>query len=65
MNDEIIREVWLIKDSIGREFGYDIRSLGALLQQRQRMGHKQIVDLSCSKKKSAEDMQPIPDSKPA
>lgn len=59
MNDEIIREVWQIKDSIGRESGYNLRSLGSLLQQRQRMGNKQLVDLSCLRKKSAKDILPL------
>ncbi len=50
MSDEIIREVWQIKDAIGKEVNYNIRTLGALLRKRQRTGSKQIVDLSSSRK---------------
>ena len=31
MSDEIIEELWLIKDSIAREHDYDIESLVAYL----------------------------------
>lgn len=60
MNDEIIREVWQIKDSIGKESAYNLRTLGSLLQQRQRMSNKQLVDLSCLRKKKAEKIGSIP-----
>ncbi len=32
MADEIIEELWKIKDDIAREHGYDIRRLGAYLR---------------------------------
>ncbi len=50
MSDEIIREVWQIKDAIGREANYNLRSLGALLRKRQSAGIKQVVDLSSQRK---------------
>ncbi|MCK5679220.1 hypothetical protein KAI46_00230 [bacterium] len=50
MSDEIIREIWQIKDAIGKEVNYNINSLGALLRKRQRTGSKQIVDLSSNRK---------------
>ena len=53
MNDEIIREIWQIKDAIGKEVNYNLHSLGALLRKRQSTGSKQIVDLS-SKRKARE-----------
>ena len=53
MSDEIIREVWRIKDSIGKEVNYSIPSLGALLQRRQDIGNKKFVDLSLLRKKKA------------
>lgn len=53
MSDEIIREIWQIKDAIGKEVNYNLHSLCALLRKRQRTGSKQIVDLS-SKRKATE-----------
>ena len=50
MSDEIIQEIWQIKDAIGRESNYNLHTLGALLRQRQRTGSKQVVDLSSKRK---------------
>ena len=36
MPDEIIEELWRIKDEIAREHGYDIESLAAYLQSKER-----------------------------
>ena len=38
MADEIIEEVWRIKDEIAREHGYDIHRLAAYLRRREREG---------------------------
>lgn len=38
MADEIIEELWEIKDSIARDHEYDIRKLGAHLQNRRTPG---------------------------
>ena len=46
MSDEIIREIWQIKDAIGKEVNYNLSSLGSLLRKRQRTENKKIVDLS-------------------
>ena len=32
MNDEVIRELWSIKDAMAQEHGHDVRSLAAYLQ---------------------------------
>ena len=45
MPDEIIKELWQIKDSIAREHGYDIRALVAHLQAKKRPDGQQVVDL--------------------
>lgn len=50
MSDEIIEELWRIKDSIAREHGYDIEALAAYLQSKKRAEGQQIVDLSAMKK---------------
>ena len=36
MADEIIEEVWRIKDELAREHGYDIDRLGAYFRERER-----------------------------
>ncbi len=36
MADEVIEEVWRIKDEIAREHGYDLDRLGAYFQRRER-----------------------------
>ena len=46
MSDEIIEELWQIKDSIARKHGYDIEALVAYLQTKKRMEGQQVVDLS-------------------
>ncbi len=56
MSDEIISEVWQIKDTIGKEFNYNIRSLGAELRKRQKTKDKQIVNLSFQRKKIADNL---------
>ena len=36
MADEIIEEVWRIKDELAREHGYDLDRLGAYFRERER-----------------------------
>ena len=36
MADEIIEEVWRIKDDLAREHGYDLDRLGAYFRERER-----------------------------
>ena len=50
MPDEIIEELWRIKDSIAREHGYDIEALVAYFQNKEKAEGRQIVDLSAMKK---------------
>lgn len=49
MSDEIIEELWRIKDEIAREHGYDIESLAAYLQRKERTERRRVVDLSPSR----------------
>jgi len=39
MSDEIIEELWRIKDSIAREHGNDVRKLAAYLRDGKRCEH--------------------------
>ena len=36
MPDEMIEEVWRIKDELAREHGYDVDRLGAYFRERER-----------------------------
>ena len=49
MPDELIEELWQIKDSIAREHGYDIDALVARLQMRERMESRRVADLSAAR----------------
>ncbi len=62
MSDEIIEELWQIKDSIAREHDYDIESLVAYLQSKQRPADQQVVDL-CALKRAADQGTPEPQDK--
>lgn len=44
MPDEIIKELWQIKDSIARQYGYDLKSLVAYLRSRKRPNNQAVVD---------------------
>lgn len=45
MPDEIIEELWKIKDGLAREGGYDVDALIARLRTGRRDGKRQVVDL--------------------
>jgi hypothetical protein len=49
MSDEIIKELWQIKDSIAREYEYDLEALVAHLQTKKRSEGQRIVDLRAIK----------------
>ena len=44
MPDELIEELWQIKDDIAREHGYDVDALVAHLRIRERMESRRVVD---------------------
>ena len=45
MSDEIIKELWQVKDRIAQEHGYDIEALVAHLQTKKRPAGQKVVDL--------------------
>lgn len=49
MPNEIIEELWQIKDSMAREHGYDIDAFVAHLQNRKRPADRHVVDLRAMK----------------
>jgi hypothetical protein len=46
MTDEIIEELWRVKDNIAKQFNYDIDALAAELQRRQKESGRQVVNLT-------------------
>jgi len=50
MTDEIIAELWAIKDEIAREHDYDLDALVAQVQTKQRTKQRRVVDLRAIKK---------------
>jgi hypothetical protein len=46
MSDEVIRELWRVKEEIAKEFNYDIAALAAELNRRQEESGRPVVDLS-------------------
>jgi len=53
MADEIIKELWEVKDSIANEHGCDVKALVAYLRTKKHAKDRQVVDLR-SMKKTAE-----------
>jgi hypothetical protein len=45
MADEIIRELWQIKDAIAREFDYNVEALVAHLRSAESRSDRTVVDL--------------------
>jgi hypothetical protein len=45
MADEIIEELWKIKDGIAEEYGFDVKALVAHLRSRKRGEGQQTFDL--------------------
>ena len=51
MTDEIIKELWKVKDTIAREYEYNIDALIDYLKTKQNSKSHRIVDLRALKKK--------------
>ena len=55
MSDEIIQELWRIKDTIAKKFDYDINSLADELRKREATSKREILNLAAIKKGLAKD----------
>ena len=60
MADEIIKELWKIKDAIANEYGYDVRALVAHLRAKKHEDDKQAVDLRSIKQRAEQRAQTDP-----
>jgi hypothetical protein len=45
MTDEIIQEVWRVKDELAKRFNYDIDALATELRRRQENSGRKVVNL--------------------
>ena len=50
MKDEVIDELWQVKDSIAKEHNYDVRLLSERIRHRERLADEQVVDLGKTSK---------------
>ena len=58
MTDEIIQELWRIKDGIARDHGYDLDLLVAYLRSKERAGDQHGTEPPRSIKETAEQGAP-------
>jgi hypothetical protein len=61
MADEIIKELWEVKDAIADEYGCDVRALVAHLRTKKHEEDGQVVDLRSIKQTAKQQSQPDPD----
>ena len=55
MPDEIIRELWQIKDGIAQEHGYDLDVLVAHLRRDESQSGRSVVDRQSMLKRAEQD----------
>ena len=58
MSDEVIKELWQIKESIARGHGCDVHRLAAYIRSMPRPPGRRVVDLSGSKNVAEGDAGP-------
>jgi hypothetical protein len=58
MTDEIIQEVWRVKDRLAKQFNYDLDAMALDLQKRQKESGRRLVNLA------QESTQQAPSPKP-
>lgn len=54
MADEIITELWKVKDAIAKEFDCDVKALVAHLRAKKREEDNRVIDLRSMKQAAAE-----------
>ncbi len=57
MADEIMKELWKIKDSIAEEYGCDVKALAAHLRMKKHGRDQQIIDLRGRKRSAEQDAE--------
>ncbi len=61
MADEIIKELWTIKDAIAKEYDFDVKALVAHLRAKKHDEDKQVVELRSIKQCADQKAQADPD----
>jgi hypothetical protein len=59
MADEIIKELWAIKDKMAGEYGYDVKALVDDLRKKKHREDQSIVDLRSLKRKSKSEKEEL------
>jgi hypothetical protein len=57
MRDDIIQELWRIKDELAREAHYDVHLLCQQLRERQAASRERVVDRSAESAPSATERE--------
>jgi hypothetical protein len=57
MADEIIKELWKVKDAIAKEYGCDVKSLVAHLRAKKHEEEDRVVDLRSMKQAAAQNAE--------
>lgn len=60
MCNEIIEELWQIKDRMAQEYGYDIDVFVAHLQSQKQAEGRRVVDLHAMREATAQDASAKP-----
>lgn len=55
MADEIIKELWEIKDAIANEYQCDVKALVTYLQMNKHEENQEVVDLMSTKQQTITD----------
>lgn len=62
MADEVIEELWRIKEAMAQEYDYDVTRLAADLQRSQQEHAHRIVDFQALRKAADQEESPGTDS---
>ncbi|MBF0100986.1 MAG: hypothetical protein HQK77_08770 [Desulfobacterales bacterium] len=63
MADEIIEELWKIKDSIACEYGYNLDLLVAYLRTKAHSANQKIIQLHCLNESAEKNITKANDEK--
>jgi hypothetical protein len=58
MTDEIMQELWRVKDEVAKQFNYDAMALGAELQRQQKESGQPVVNLEMQSAKQEDTPSP-------
>jgi hypothetical protein len=64
MADEIIKELWIIKDKIAGEYGYDVKALVDHLRTKKHREDQLVVDLRSLKQTAKSVKEEVGTSSP-